>query len=93
MSVPPTTEGVNSTVITPLVATTAAVLQDTIWMRMDSTVMVRVSSLKCLCIIEHISRTSGSQKLYHHYPSKPPSEPQKPFTYFPMLVQAIHQPI
>ena len=43
MSVPPTTEGVNSTVITPLVATTAAVLQDTIWMRMDSTVMVRDS--------------------------------------------------
>ena len=43
MSVPPTTEGVNSTVITPLVATTAAVLQDTIWMRMDSTAMVRDS--------------------------------------------------
>jgi len=35
MSVPPTMEGVNSTVLTPLVASTAAVLQDTIWMRMD----------------------------------------------------------
>ena len=44
MSVPPTMEGVNSTVITPLVASTAAVLQDTIcWMRMDSTAMVRDS--------------------------------------------------
>ena len=43
MSVPPTMEGVNSTVLTPLVASTAAVLQATCWMRMDSTAMVRDS--------------------------------------------------
>jgi len=43
MSVPPTMEGVNSTVLTPLVTSTAAVLQATCWMRMDSTAMVRDS--------------------------------------------------
>jgi len=45
MSVQSTMEGVNSAVLTPLVASTAAVLQATIWMRMDSIAVVRVSSL------------------------------------------------
>ena len=35
MSVPPTMEGVNTTVLIPLVASTAAVGQTTSWTKMD----------------------------------------------------------
>ena len=40
MSVPPTMEDVSRCVLTPLVASTAAVGQATCWMGMDSTAMV-----------------------------------------------------